>query len=86
MKWFLLALVAFGLILNPSREEHIQKAAAEYKLHNPLKTGLLGLDKAATAKISRQNFLLFSLGSLDNKIVTVGLFGGVWIIDNEPLK
>jgi hypothetical protein len=86
MKWFLLVVILLALALNPSKEAHVKAASDQFKLLHPVAGGVFGFDAVVTSSLERQNYYLFSLGSMKDKVTTLGLLGMVWVINESPLK
>jgi|JFJP01.1.fsa_nt_gi putative Mn2+ efflux pump MntP len=85
MKKGLKILIFIGVLLvvayftNPKSQTHKNKVTERFQEQNPI-TGALGLGSFVTnIALEYNDYQIFSLGKFDNKIISIGLFGMVFI-------
>ncbi|HJV51277.1 MAG TPA: hypothetical protein VJ652_07455 [Noviherbaspirillum sp.] len=74
------AVVALALLLNPSPEKHRTKIKQAIAQRSPL-AGALGVG-VMTAFVSTYHSLgVLSYTEVDNRLITLGAFGGVFLVN-----
>jgi hypothetical protein len=78
-RFFLILLVVAGALAwtNPSLGDHQRAFADKFKAENPI-ISWFGGDKAASAFIGYDSYVLFSVGRVAGEPVSVGVFGKVF--------
>jgi hypothetical protein len=78
-RYFLILLVVLGALAwsNPSQGAHQRAVADKFREKNPI-LSIFGGDKAASALVAYDSYVLFSVGRVADEHVSVGLFGKVF--------
>jgi len=76
------AIVIAAFALNPSAERHRNQIKESIAERSPL-AGLLGVGALAAFASNYHSLGVASYTSINNKTVSVGLLGMVWVIDSQ---